>query len=347
MSNPADSLWDTFVENHGCGDLVQTTAWAASKRAIGQQCELAVVRSGGRVLGGAMLVTKRIAAEISVGYCARGPLAEGSCADAVDATVELARSRGVGLLLLQAAPGDAAMDEALAARGFETGCPSVAPEATIRLDLTKSDEELLAAMSEMRRRNIRKALRSELEVIEDGDVGTFQRLHASTAERQGFVAISQAAMQAQWDLLAPLGQARIFLAWHRGVPVAGIFLTNFARVVTFKFAGWDASSEGSRNANEALHWQAMQWARNTGAERYDLGGFDRKAAEILQAGGKLDDSFSKTPGFFKLGFGGRPMLLPQARWQYLGPAAALIRPVLRGALASKRLQRLAGRLRNG
>jgi lipid II:glycine glycyltransferase (peptidoglycan interpeptide bridge formation enzyme) len=347
--NGGEAEWDAFVEQHPCGDLVQTAAWAATKRAIGQQSQLVALRADDRLAAGAMMVTRSVAAGIKVGYCARGPLTgPGVEPDAIiDATVRAARASGVFLLLLQPAPGDTAMDKALSSRGFSSGCPSVAPEATIRLDLSQTEEELLSGMSEMRRRNVRKSLRSELVVEEDTDVETFQRLHASTAERQGFVAIDTAAMRAQWSILAPAGQTRILLARHNGVAVAGIWLTSFAGVVTFKFAGWNAASDGSRNANEALHWTAIRWARSIGARHYDLGGFDRQAAETLQAGGELDKTFQKTPGYFKLGFGGTPILLPLARWSYLGPARPLVHAPIQWALGSKRFQKLAGRLRNG
>jgi lipid II:glycine glycyltransferase (peptidoglycan interpeptide bridge formation enzyme) len=345
----AEEDWDHFVQRHPFGDLVQTEVWARSKREIGQSCELMVLDGTRGIRGGAMLVMRRFGPGLTVGYSARGPL--GDDADAVvRATVEKARARGVTLLMLQAAPGDDAMDQALVREGFETGCPSVAPEATIRLDLAQTEDQLLAGMSEMRRRNVRKALRSELDVREASepeDVEIFQRLHAATAARQGFSAISLPAMRAQWNALSGPGFVRILLARHAGVPVAGILLTSFAGVVTFKFAGWDASLEGSRNANEALHWTAIRWAKSMGAHSYDLGGFDRASAEILHAGGTLDEGFSKTPAFFKLGFGGKPVLLPRARWRYLGPAGVIARPLLRRALQSGKFQKLAGRLRSG
>jgi lipid II:glycine glycyltransferase (peptidoglycan interpeptide bridge formation enzyme) len=349
MSQSDEAQWDAFVERHPCGDLVQTGAWAEAKRAIGQQCSLSVVRSGAQIFGGAMLVTRRVAPGIKVGYSARGPLVEPGedPRRAIETVVQSARANGVLLLLLQAAPGDHAMDEALASCGFEAGCPSVAPEATIRLDLTKTEDELLAAMTEMRRRNIRKALRSELEVQADDDVETFQRLHTSTAQRQGFVAIDIPSLRAQWKHLAPSGRGRILLARNKGVPVAGIWLTSFAGVVTFKLAGWDATADGSRNANEALHWSAIRWAREIGAHSYDLGGFDRTSAETLNGGGTLNEAFTKTPGFFKLGFGGSPILLPLARWSYLGPVRSFVKRPIQSALASPQFRKLAGRLRNG
>ncbi len=253
---------------------------------------------------------------------------------------------GVHLLVVQPPLGGEAFDVALAARGFELGCPPVAPEATIRIDLTRTDDELLAEMSEMRRRNVRKVLRSELTVQQDDDVGLFQRLHGATAARQGFVPIDEATLRAQWNVLAPAGLCAIFIARKGSKPVAGLWLTSFAGVVTFKLAGWDAAVEGGRNANEALHWAAMRWARTTGARTYDLGGFDRRAAELIAANESLPADFTKTPAFFKLGFGGSPMLLPKARWSFVGRGRRFLKAPARWVLATPWIRGIANRLRS-
>src|SRR5262249_39911260 len=137
-----EAEWDAFVERHPYGDLVQTAAWAATKRAIGQQSQLVTLREKDRIAAGAMLVTRPVAAGLKVGYSARGPLARPGIdpSEIIVAATEAARASGVVLLLLQAASGDQAMDAALGSCGFQPGCPSVAPEATIRLDLTKSED---------------------------------------------------------------------------------------------------------------------------------------------------------------------------------------------------------------
>ena len=253
---------------------------------------------------------------------------------------------GAHMLVVQPPLDGQACEQALAARGFELGCPPVAPEATIRMDLTRTDDQLIAGMSEMRRRNIRKTLRGNLTVEQEDDVEVFQRLHSATAARQGFVPIDVGTLQAQWKVLAPAGYCAMFIARHAGTPVAGLWLTSFAGVVTFKLAGWDAAADGGRNANEALHWAAMRWARATGARAYDFGGFDRRATELIAAGQPLPAEFTKTPAYFKLGFGGTPILLPKARWSFIGGGRRILQAPARWLFATDWARGIAHRLRS-
>jgi hypothetical protein len=230
---------------------------------------------------------------------------------------------------------------------FDVGLPGIAPEATLRLDLRLKDEELLATMSSMRCRNIRKALRGQFEVREEQDVELFYRLHAATAARQCFAPTELRNLRAQWNALAPSGNCTVLIARHGGSPVAGLWLTRFAGTVTFKLPGWDAVN-APPNANEALHWAAIQWARRSGAHIYDLGGFDRRSAEMIIGNKPLAEGFQKTPSYFKLGFGGMPILLPQARFIFTHRLVdASIGRAAQHFLASPTSRKLVYRFRNG
>jgi peptidoglycan pentaglycine glycine transferase (the first glycine) len=349
------AAWDAFVEATPGGDVVQTSAWARSKRAIGLGTRLVVVRDGGgEIAGGALILLKRVAPGLCAGSVARGPLLRDASVDAahiVDRVLSEARGAGVRFLIAQPPEGCGPLERALVARGFDTGCPGVAPEATIRLDLRRTDAELMADMTPMRRRNLRKRDSASLEIAQEADVDLFQRLHAGTAARQGFGPLDVATLRAQWAELAPSGGCAILIARHRGVPVSGIWLTMFAGVTTFRIAGWDvdaaARAGAPKHANEALHWAAIRWARASGAHTHDFGGLDRQAAEAIVAEGTPPDGFSRTAGFFKYGFGGSTVLLPVARWRVIGREGPLVRPLVRRMLASDRARSLMARARNG
>jgi hypothetical protein len=355
LPGPQEAAWDAFVEATFGGDLVQTSAWATSKRAIGLETGLAVVRdSSGEIVGGAQMIVKRVRPRLAAVSVARGPLVREGSADAevvVDRLLSEARAIGARFLIVQPPEGAVAVEQALEAGRFETGCPSVAPEATIRLDLRRTDEELLAGMSKMRRRNLRKRVAAAMAVGVDDDVELFQRLHAGTAARQGFRPLAVTTLRAQWEALAPSGRCAILIARHGGVPVSAVWLTSFAGTTTFRIAGWDAEAAAragaSKKTNELLHWAAVRWARSSGAHTHDLGGFDRRMAESALAGRDLPDEFRRTPDYFKYGFGGSLVLLPRARWALIGRGAAVGRPLARRMLASPRARAVMARARNG
>jgi hypothetical protein len=203
-------------------------------------------------------------------------------------------------------------------------------------------------MSTMRRRNLRKALRSGLEVRQDDDIELFHRLHAATAARQGFAPTTCDNLRAQWELLAPTANCAIFIARYQGIAAAGIWITRFAGTATFKLPGWDADSPAPPHAPDAVHWAAIQWARKKGDRIYDFGGFDRYCAQCLTAGRPLPDRFYHSPSFYKLSFGGTPLLFPCARFLLLPRLAHLAFGwVAQGVISSPSVRNLAQYLRNG
>lgn len=347
-----DPAWDALVEGTPGGDLAQTTLWAASRRQLGFRCyRIAVMASDRKLVGGCMLYAKRVMRGVWLGSIPRGPLVFADWANAplmlVREAIALACRHGIWFLGAQPPEGGTSVDAALVATGFRLGVPSIAPEATLRLDLRLTDDELLAAMSSMRRRNIRKALRAQFEVREDPDIELFHRLHSLTAARQGFAPIGLRNLRAQWNALAPGGHCAALVVRHRDSPIAGLWLTRFAGTVTFKLAGWDAANAPA-NANEALHWAAIQWARQSGAHTYDLGGFDRRSAERIIGNMRLDEGFQQTPSYFKMGFGGAPVLLPQARFIFTNRLVdTVIGPVAHRFLTSAMARKLASRFRSG
>jgi hypothetical protein len=346
-----DLAWDALVEASG-GDLTQTTLWAASRQRLGFRAYHITSRQLKELLGGCLMYVTRVAPACRVASIPRGPLVftpESSAAFAVVRDiVASARRCGVRVLVIQPPEGVPALDEATIEIGFRPGAPSVAPDATIRLDLSRSNEELLGAMSPMRRRNLRKALRSGLEVRQDDDIELFHQLHAATAQRQGFFPATRENLRAQWDLLAPHASCTMFIARYHGMAAAGIWATRFAGTVTFKLAGWDASSSAPPHASDAVHWAAIQWARTNGDRTYDLGGFDRHSAECLVSRRPMPDDFHRSSSFFKVGFGGAAVLLPRARFLLLPKIADLaLGRAAQSLFGSSGVRRLAQHLRNG
>jgi lipid II:glycine glycyltransferase (peptidoglycan interpeptide bridge formation enzyme) len=347
-----DPAWDALVEATG-GDLAQTTLWAASRQRLGfRACRIMIMTAGQELLGGCLMYVKRVAPAWSVASIPRGPLVFTPGCSAASAVVReivaSARRGGIRILVIQPPEAAPALEEATTTLGFRPGVPSVAPEATVRLDLKRSDEQLLSSMTQMRRRNLRKALGSGLEVRQDDDIELFHRLYAATAKRQGFVPVSRENLRAQWDLLAPNANCTMFIARYHGVAVAGIWLTRFAGTVTVKLVGWDASSPAPPHASDALHWAAIQWARTNGHRIYDLGGFDRSSAECLVSCRPMPDGFHHSPSFYKLGFGGTAVLFPRARFLLLPKLADLaLGRAAQCLFASSGGHRLAQHFRNG
>lgn len=347
-----DPVWDARVEAAPGGDLAQTTLWATSRQRLGfRSLHVTITDSHGAMAGACIVYAKRLAPGFWAASMPRGPLLFAAPSEApavLRQIVAVLRKQGIGFLVIQ--PPEGAESTVLAMRelGFRPGVPSVAPEATLRLDLRRDDDELLRAMNSNRRRDIQKALRANFTIREETDISAFHRLNTATAERQGFDPVTLENLKAQWESLSPHRKCAMFVARYNDVPVAAIWLTCFADTVTYKLAGWDAAVAAPPNASDALQWNAIQWARAQGAHSYDFGGFDRSAAELLLAGKPLTGNFHQTPSFFKQRFGGTPVLLPRAQFLFTSrPINLALGPVVQRLFAGSGLRRLANQLRNG
>jgi lipid II:glycine glycyltransferase (peptidoglycan interpeptide bridge formation enzyme) len=345
--------WDQFVTQTPGGDIVQTTAWAQGKRALGFETDQVNVRRHGEIVGGALIVVKRLRPFGRVAYVARGPLVSPDCpeeaARVLDAVERIARARRIHHLIVQPPEGGDAVVAELASRGYAPNAPSVAPTATLRLDLAPSLDQILSHMSARRRTQIRRSERQGVQIRlgSRDDLDLFCRLHQGTAQRQGFAALSRSYLRHQWDALSGTGSVQLILAYHDDRPLAAIWLTAFGDTVTYRLPGW--SGEGKdHHPNVACHWGAIRWAKEHGYRWYDLGGIELSYALLLAAGRLVPEAMLRSHANFKTKFGASVVLLPTASQLTFNPLARVVVGVAYTLLSRYRaFDRLLNRMRSG
>jgi lipid II:glycine glycyltransferase (peptidoglycan interpeptide bridge formation enzyme) len=347
------AAWDAFVEVAPGGDVVQTTAWAETKRALGFEACLVLVRDGEVPVGGGHIIIKRFGPLGGIGYVARGPLMAGAfagrTAQVLDEIERVARARRVRHLVIQPPEGGEKIEALLAARGYTQDAPDVAPSATMRIDLRQDLERILAAMSSSTRRQIRRSQKLGVDVRIGGahEVELFHSLYAATARRHGFEPVSLAYLRRQWEVLAPEERVQMIFASHAGRVLAAVWLTAFGDTVTDRLSGWNG--EGRHlHPNVACCWAAVRWAKERGYRYYDFSGIPRPAAELLVRGEPLPETFHRSPGAFKREFGANPVLLPVASQITFNPVARLlVRSVCPSLFRPDSIRWLVQRLRSG
>jgi lipid II:glycine glycyltransferase (peptidoglycan interpeptide bridge formation enzyme) len=350
---PEPEQWDRFVAAMPGGDLVQTSVWAKAKCLLGLETCRFLLRNRDRIIGGAQIVLKRFGPLGAVGYIARGPLiANHRVADVgllVDYIEREARARCIRHLIVQPPRGGESMIAELERRGYAPDAPAVAPAATLQIDLTRSVDQVLASFSGNRRTQLRRSQREGVEIRTGNrsDLDAFVALHRATARRQRFQAMSDAYLRHHWDMLHTRGAVQLFLACHRGQPLAGKLVTLFRDTVSSRLNGW-TGDHPKLHAALACHWGTMVWAKAQGFRYYDLGGIDRRYAELLSAGQPIPEAMLRSADGFKASLGAEPVLFPGA-WHFtfvpLGHLAA--RLAYARLNRSTSLQRLIDHFRNG
>ena len=158
----------------------------------------------------------------------------------------------------------------------EEGFAAGQPRFVFQLPLAgKSEDELLAGMNQLWRRNIKKAAKLGV-VVERGTAGDLPEFHAlyrETAERDGFTPrpLPYFATMFEALLAEDPDRIRLYLAHHEGDLVAA---TTWVRVGEHAWYSYGASSTAKRDVrgSNAIQWQMIRDAREAGATVYDLRG---------------------------------------------------------------------------
>lgn len=175
----------------------------------------------------------------------------------------------------------------------------IQPRRTAILDLQKPEEELLAAMHEKTRYNIRLAERRGVEAknfqFPNPNFQSFWGLLRETAERDRFHMHEKSYYEKLLAVRSENFSNELFFAEYEGKILAAAMVNFYKNTATYLHG---ASSREYRDimAPHLLHWRIIQEAKRRGVGFYDLWGIDEK----------------RWPGLtrFKTGFGGEIIEYP-------------------------------------
>lgn len=282
-------LWDATVDRLG-GHPQQLWGWGRTKAAHGWSADRVLVAEGGEVIAAAQLVLKKLPVPLrSLAYIPRGPAtAEGRGVEVLQAVAGYVRAahRSVALSVEPDWDADSEVVRGLAAAGWRSSANTILIGRTLILDLSHTEDELLAGMSKKHRQYIRKSGREGLDIrrVGRGELGACLDVYRLTAQRAGF-GIHEDSYYL--DIFDNLGDASPVYAAFRGEDVVAFLWISASSTTSFELYG-GMTDEGERlRANYALKWFAIQEMKARGVTRYDFNGL-------------LNDGVSR----FKMGWAG-------------------------------------------
>lgn len=180
----------------------------------------------------------------------------------------------------------------------------IQPGKTLVTNLVQSTEQLLAGMDQKTRYNIKVANKHGVSVSNDTKSNEQAvELLTKTSHRQEFHSHKSNYYSGMLDFF--LGNSpndsfvQLYCAVYNSEVIASAIFIDHGNTRTYLFGG---SSDNNKNvmAPYALHWQAIQDAKENGLTQYDWWG--------------IETATGKTPGFvkFKLKWGGHEVLYPKA-----------------------------------
>ncbi len=300
MNQPSE--WDGFLARHPEAHILQTREWGELKSRFGWKSHPIIESEAG-----ALVLLRRLPLGLSLAYIPRGPLpaSERSLAELLPALDRMLQSQRVVVLLVEPDLQDAQSTRTgLARLNLQPSRLSVQPPRTIVVDLSGSEDDILARMKQKTRYNINLARRHGVLVRAGDDTRSFYTLMQETTARDEFAAHSPAYYKAAYELFSPNNRVRLLFAEHAGHPLAALMVFAMGRRAWY-FYGASSSESRQLMAPYLLQWEAMRWARSRGCMTYDMWGvpdFDERTLE--------SDFASRSDGLwgvyrFKRGFGGR------------------------------------------
>ncbi len=287
--------WDTLAAGLGAQPF-QAWAWGALKQDFGWQPHRFATADGS---AGAQVLVRPFRG-LSVAYVPRGPFpaASGTIDPAlIDHIIGLARRRRAAFVrfepdLLINDPRAADLDAFLRARGFRTADRTLGQRSSIRLDLTRSEDDIFASFSKGHRADTKRAMRDGVVVREgtdEADVDWLHRMLGATTERKAFEFHSASYYRALWRHFGDA--ASLFLAEWQGDVVAATLNIAWGDTGLYLFAGSTRAGLQSR-AGHLLQWESIRWAKRGGARTWDLWGIAdaRGRMELLRATGVAEDA---------------------------------------------------------
>jgi lipid II:glycine glycyltransferase (peptidoglycan interpeptide bridge formation enzyme) len=291
ITSPID--WNATLRARPNAHVLQTWEWGEFKRETTgwQPIRLAFKRDGAVVAMASIGI--RSVGPLKVMYVPKGPALAYDDAALVAAVFDhlqsLARKhRAIWLkidpdvIAATGVPGEAdetsdptgqAFLRELRQRGWVFSADQVQFRNTITIDLTQSEDQLLAAMSQSTRRKVRIAQREGV-IVRPGtldDLPMLYDLYRVTGERDGFLIRPAEYYQREWRYLMEAGLTQPLIAEYQGEAIAQVILFHFGRKCWY-FYGASSNEYRDKMPNYLLQWEAVRWAKAQGYAIYDLWG---------------------------------------------------------------------------
>jgi lipid II:glycine glycyltransferase (peptidoglycan interpeptide bridge formation enzyme) len=172
-------------------------------------------------------------------------------------------------------------------------------EATWKLDILTSEEDLLRNMRKTTRYLIKKTQdNADIKIEKSTDLANieiYQKLNKEVSKRQKFVAFSPDFIKNEFEVFTADKQAIFLFGYYKDEVVAGAIIVFWSGIAFYHQAA-SLGKFAKLSVPYLLQWEAIKEAKNRGCLTYDFWGFTdpEKFPKHPWAG----------PTLFKMGFGG-------------------------------------------
>lgn len=276
--------------------VIQSWEWGDFRQSLGLPLLRYGIFKNGKMVSAFQLTLHKIPFLNSfVGYLPKGPLPD---KDLAEALTLIAKEQNCSFIKLE--PNIVQTDQPY--QIFPSFLPSPKPLFTkynFVIDLSTSEQELLAKMAQKTRYNTRLAQKKGIRVeerVDDEALEIYLRLYFDTTQRQQYHGHNRAYHTKVWNTLKKAGLARFLIAFYEDEALTAWMLLNFKDTLYYPYGG------SSNKHRELMHSNLVAWEAIKIGKRLKLKYFD-----MWGALGPNADPTNPWYGFhrFKQGYGGQ------------------------------------------
>lgn len=290
--------WNSFIkENYPpVGAFMQTWEWGDFKKDWGKKIERFFVSDGDQLIAAFMLAEHSLPFGFTYGYLPRGPvlvkgLDKQKVAEIFSFIRDWVAKEYSQLVFLRLEPPLTAQSlTELDERLFFQPDYYIQPKYNLTLDLSKSEEEILASFHSSTRSNLNRAERRGVTTTtKDHNQGVnqseFWQMAKDTIDRNSGKNLypPRAYFDSMFKILPALEADTdtdkltigTFCGYQYNKPAAIHYVLFFGDTATYLY-GASATNCLKSKVTTYLHWQAAREAKRRGFKYYDLGGIDEK-----------------------------------------------------------------------
>lgn len=304
------AVWEKFVLNFSQANFLHSWNWGQFHQNLGQSIHRVGFYQGDKLVGVILSIVEK-AKRATYLTVPGGPLMDWTDAGAVagfkQEVVDQAKEFNCSFVRVRPQILETSDNAQLFANlGFRVAPMHLHAELTHQLDITQSEEELLAKMRKATRYEIKQAQKLGIKVTSSqnsADIADFYAMQMQTAQRQGFVPFSKSFLEEQFKVFASANQAVLYTARLNQTKLAQAMVIFYGSEADYHYGA--SAPEGRQYPGAYLiQWEAIREAKKRGLARYNFWG--------VAPDGETAHRFHGV-SVFKRGFGGEDVAYLHAR----------------------------------
>jgi peptidoglycan pentaglycine glycine transferase (the first glycine) len=278
------ALWDVALATLPGRHILQSWEWGQFKSRWGWTPYYWLDVDHGAARAAALVLRRTLSPfRLSILYVPKGPALDYSNTALFDGVLtDLTNfARREQAIFIKIDPDLDQADRAiLLERGWRPSAEQIQFRNTLLIDLTQSEDQLLADMKPKTRYNVRLAQKKGVRVRAGGaeDLDRLYAMYAETAQRDGFIIRPLDYYRDAWGSFIRSELAQPLIAEVDGEAVAGLILFRFVDRAWYMY-GMSRSAHREKMPNHLLQWEAVRWAKAQGCTLYDLWGAPDELSE--------------------------------------------------------------------